>query len=208
MVIGAVAIIAFGCSVATPTEPSFALFPARLVVHYPIAGTNAMVGVTAGSTQFEAYTIDTDGVWTRVTPQATWSSSDSEALPVAPGPRGMFAFRRAGSHSVSAAYQGMQTSLPIDVRDAPTFPYLQIETQSQSVSVSIFTTIYLQLSSALNGRQQLMASQTTLSSSDESIGTIDKNGRFTAVSPGNVRITVTRDGLTNWYWRSVPPFEQ
>jgi uncharacterized protein YjdB len=51
-----------------------------------------------------------------------------------------------------------------------------------------------------------MSSETTLVSSDESIAVIDKNGRFTGISPGNVRITVTRDGLSDWYWRSVAPF--
>jgi hypothetical protein len=201
-------IIAFGCSASLPTDPSFTSLPARLVVHYPIAGTNAMVGVSGGSTQFEAYTIDTDGVWTRVTTQATWSSSDNQALPLSSGSRGVFTYRAGGRHVISATHQGLQGTLSVDVRDTPAFPYLHIQTQDQSVGISNFTSIFLQLSSAPNGRQQLMPLETTLVSSDESIATIDKNGRFMRVSPGNVRITVTHGGLTDWHWRSVPPFEQ
>jgi uncharacterized protein YjdB len=53
-----------------------------------------------------------------------------------------------------------------------------------------------------------MPSETTLVSSDESIATIDQNGRFTSVSPGNVRISVTHNGRSDWYWRSVAPFAQ
>jgi hypothetical protein len=208
MILGVAGIIAFGCSASLPTEPSFTSLPARLVLHYPIAGTNAMLGVGGGSTQFEAYTINSDGVWARVTTQAAWSSSDSQALTPSTGVRGVFTYRTAGSHTISVTYQGLQATLPVDVRDTPAFPYIHIESQSQSVGISVFTTIYLQFGSATNARRQLMPLETTLVSSDESIATIDKNGRFTRVSPGNVRITVTYDGLSDWHWRSVPPFEQ
>ena len=208
MIVGVAGIIAVGCSASLPTEPSFTSLPARLVLHYPIAGTNAMLGVTGGSTQFEAYTINSDGVWARVTTQAQWSSSDGLALTPSTGAPGVFTYRTAGRHMISATYQGLQATLPVDVRDTPPFPYLHIEAQRESVGVSNFTTIYLQLGSATNARQQLMPSETTLVSSDESIATIDKNGRFTRISPGNVRITVTHGGLSDWHWRSVPPFEQ
>jgi hypothetical protein len=200
-------VFAFGCTASLPSEPSFTSLPARLVVHYPIAGTNAMVGATGGSTQYEAYTIDSEGVWARVTTQATWSSSDPQGLAPVTAARGVFTYRTAGNYTISATYQGMQGVLPIEVRETPPFPYLHIETQSQVTGVSPFTSIYRYVSSAANGRQQLMPNQTTLASSDESIGKIDENGRFTRVSPGNVRITVTQNGLSDWHWRSVPPFE-
>jgi hypothetical protein len=142
-----------------------------------------------------------------VTTQATWSSSNSQALTPS-SPPGRFTYQIGGSHVISATYQGMQATLPIDVRDTPPFPYLHIQSQDQSVGISVFTSIYLYLSAAPSGRQQLMPSETTLVSSDESIATIDQNGRFTSVSPGNVRISVTHNGRSDWYWRSVAPFAQ
>jgi hypothetical protein len=45
----------------------------------------------------------------------------------------------------------------------------------------------------------------TLSSSDPSIATVDQRGVFIPVAPGYARIIATRDGLSDFYWRSVPP---
>lgn len=160
-----------------------------------------MVG---GSGRFEAYAIDSDGVWARVTTQATWLSSDLEALvPSAFGNgQGVFNYRSAGSYVISATYRGLVGALMLDIHEVPPFPYLTVEAQSSN-----FHSIYLVTSAASSGRQQLMTSQVTLSSSHPSIATLDGRGAFVPVAPGNARITVTRDGLSAFYWRSVAPRE-
>jgi hypothetical protein len=196
-----VGIAAAACTASLPTDPSFAAQPERLIVHFPTGGTRTVVG---GSGRFEAYTIDSDGVWARVTTEATWFSSDAEAI-VPISARGFYSYRSAGSHVISAGYQGLVGTLALDIRNEPPFPYLTVEAQSSSIGATAFHSIYLVTSAATGGRQQLMASQVTLSSSDPSIATLDQRGAFIAVAPGNARIIATRDGLSDFYWRSVPP---
>ena len=53
-----------------------------------------------------------------------------------------------------------------------------------------------------NGRP---ATGLTWSSSDERIVTIGEAGALTLRAPGNVRITASVDGLSDYYWMGVPP---
>jgi len=161
--------------------------------------------VVGGSGNFEAYTVDSDGVWARVTTQATWFSSDSQAVAPSTSGRGFFAYRNSGNYTIFANYQGLVGTLAVEIRDVPPFPYLTIEAQSSSIGPTAFHSIYLVTSAATSGRQQLMPSQVTLSSSDSSIATLDQRGVFIPVAPGNARIIATREGLSDFYWRSVPP---
>ena len=193
-----------GCTASLPTEPSFTPQAARLVVHFPIGGTKATVGATSGSQQFEAYAVDTDGVWTRVTSQAEWSSSDTQAVVPSTTARGAYTYRSAGSYVIHATHQGLRGALPLDVRPAPSFPYLDLQVQSSGGGT--FHTTYLMTSAATSGRLQLSTPQVTFSTSDASIAIVEV-GRFLRVSPGNVIITATADGLSDYYWRSVPPRE-
>ena len=195
-----IGIIAGGCTASFPTEPSFTPQPVSLVVHYPTGGTKATIGTTFDDQQFQAYAVDSDGVWTRVTAQAAWSSSDSQGLVPSTSTPGFMGYRNPGSYIVYASYQGMQGSLPVEVRAARTFPYLDLQVQSVQ-----FHGIFLFTSSASSGRQQLQTSQVTFSTSDASVASVDERGAFRAVSPGNVRITAVRDGLSDFYWRSVAP---
>jgi hypothetical protein len=190
-----------GCSASLPTDPSFAPMPARLVVHYPISGTKATIGATTGSQQFEAYAVDANGVWTHATAQAIWSSSDPEGVVPSPSVRGVFTYRTPGSHVIYATLNGLRGELPLDVRPAPAYPYLDLQVQSGQ-----FHAVYLMTSAGSGGRQQLTTSEVTIATSDESIAMIDR-GTFRRVSPGNVIITATRNGLSDFYWRSVPPRE-
>jgi hypothetical protein len=199
-----IGITAAACTASLPTDPSFTAEPQRLIVHFPTGGTRTVVG---GSGSFEAYSIDSDGVWARVTTQATWFSSDPQAIVPSTSRRGLFTYRNSGNHVIFANYQGRVGTLALEIRDVPPFPYLTIEAQSSSIGPTAFHTIYLVTSAATSGRQQLMTSQVTLSSSDPAIATVDQRGVFIPVAPGNARIIATRDGLSDFYWRSVPPRE-
>jgi Bacterial Ig-like domain (group 2) len=195
-----IGILASGCTASFPTEPSFTPQPVSLVVHYPTGGTKATLGTTFDDQQFEAYTIDSDGVWARVTTQATWSSSDTQGLIPATTTRGFFGYRNPGNYVIYATYQGLQGTLPLEIRPPKEFPYLELQVQSLQ-----FHGVFLFTSGASSGRQQLQTSQVTFSTSDPSVGFVDERGAFRAVSPGNVRITAVRDGLSDFYWRSVAP---
>ena len=204
LLIVSIAGVLAGCTAKLPTEPTFIPLAARLVVHFPIGGTKATVGATSGSQQFEAYAVDTNGVWTRVTSQAVWSSSDTQAVVPSPSVRGSFTYRAAGSYVIHATYQGLQDALPLDVRPAPAYPYLDLQVQSSGGGA--FHSVFLMTSAASSGRQQLSTPQVTFSTSDPAIATITV-GQFVRVSPGNVLVTAAVGGLSDYYWRSVPPRE-
>ena len=186
------------CSVSSPADPSFPTQAPALVIHYPANGTRMMTGGLANFTQFEAYTIDTDGVYVNVTTRAAWASSDAQVLSQV-NPTGVFMLARGGSAAVSAAYQGVQATLPVVVRDPPAFPYLQISLnppgQAPSVSIRLGPV----------GTQPLTIGEVSWTTSDEQIATLDSLKRATPHAPGNVTITATVDGLSDWYWISAPP---
>jgi len=189
-----------GCTASLPAEPTSPAQLARLVVHYPIGGSRAVVGVNDGSTpQFQAYTIDSDDVWARVTSEATWSSSDTVGLSPSTITPGLFGYRTPGSYVIYATYRGLQAALPIDVRAVPPFPYLELGNFQNRISPT------LRFAAGSGNAQSLLSTQVTWSSSDERVAKVDTAGTFMAVAPGNVRIFATRDGLSDFYWRSVAP---
>lgn len=186
------------CTATFPTEPTFPAQVADLVIHYPTTGTKAVAGFNENAPRFEAYTIDSDGVWASVTSRATWTSSDIAALTPSTTSPGVFStFRVAGRYEIYALYQGRQAVLTVDVRAVPPFPYLELS------SVSGFSPIVRVRTNSSAGTQ--ITSGVTWSSSDERIATIDSRGVVTPLAPGNVRIIGTYEGLSDFFWRSVPP---
>jgi hypothetical protein len=181
--------IAASCSAALPTEPSFPPQAATIVIQYQQGGTR-MVG---GTGQLFAFAVDADGIYTNVTNEAAWSTSDPQALRV----QGSSVSGPAGSYEVYAAFQGMRGVLPIEIRSAPGFPNIEISLTGSPRNV--------QLRPAATGSSQSVSTQVTWTSSDERLATVDARGYLTPLMPGNVRITATFNNMSDYYWVAVPP---
>ncbi|MEO8678856.1 MAG: Ig-like domain-containing protein [Vicinamibacterales bacterium] len=192
----AVSCIVTSCSPSFPSQPSAPAELASIVVHYPVLGFRS--STTTAVQQFEAYAVDTDGVYLRITNQVTWASSDPSRLVPSATRAGAVSIGTAGNAVLLVIYQGFQSDLPIEIR-SPSVPRLQIQTpavEGLSVSVAVVTA---------GGTQTVANTTAAWTSGDESIATVDVGGKVTGHRPGNVRIRATRDGLSDFYWMSVPP---
>jgi hypothetical protein len=187
-------LLGIACNASYPTEPTDPAPLAELVVHYPTAGMRLVSGAFDPK-QFDAYAIDVDRVYTKVTAQAVWSSSDTRVLLQPPAP-GVFNPGQPGEAHIVATYRGLQAVLPVVVRDPPSFPFLEIRDTHTP-----FPTMHLRTDSSL-GRQ--VNEQATWTTSDEQIATVER-GRVVGHRAGNVRVIATFDGLSDWYWLSFPP---
>jgi Bacterial Ig-like domain (group 2) len=188
------------CSASFPTEPSATVPPlSGLVVRYPVRGTRMVIeSAELFNRQFEAYTVDADGVYTRVTDHAAWLSTDTLVVRpsvISPGIIGLF---QAGSAEIHASYQGFLTSLPVVVRDRPAPPYLEITVGISPVRVEV-------VSGQSGTNRQTITSGVTWTSSDGRIASVDGRGSVSGLLPGNVEIRATYNGLSDRYWMSVPP---
>ena len=104
-----------GCSASYPTGPE----PTVAAVRIHVAATVQEL-VPNSTAQFIAYAIDSDGVYTNVTSQASWSTSDSSVLSVSPNQntrvvRGV----SAGDANVMVSFNGQTDSVTLRVNPCP-----------------------------------------------------------------------------------------
>jgi hypothetical protein len=189
--------IVASCSPSFPTQSSTTAELASIVINYPVSGIRLAQG---SGGQFEAYAVDTDGVYLRITNDVTWTSSDTSRLLPAPGRPGVISIGPPGNADLQVVYKGILAALPIEIRSL-TNPRLQIQFPASALaSISVSTV------SATGGFNTIANTSVTWSSSDESRATVDAVGKVTTHIPGAVRITATRDGFSpDSYWMSVPP---
>jgi hypothetical protein len=190
-----IAFIVAACSPVFPAQPSTPAELASIAVMYPVAGFRT---VPSASGQFEAYAVDTDGVYLRVTNEVLWGTSDTSRIVLDRNRPGFVSLGPAGAADLIVVYRGSQANLPLDVRSL-SIPRLTIELPRTLSSAGLF------LSTASGSFTSVPSLSATWTSSDESIATVDVIGKVTARKVGNVRITATRDGLTDFFWMSVPP---
>jgi hypothetical protein len=182
------------CSPVFPAQPSTPAELASIAVMYPVAGLRT---VPSASGQFEAYAVDADGVYLRVTNEVTWGTSDTSKLTLDRNRPGFVSLGPAGAADLIVVYRGSQANLPIDIRSV-SVPRITIDLP-RTVSAS------LSLSTASGSFTSVPNLSARWTSSDESIAAVDVNGRVTGRKVGNVRIIATRDGLTDFFWISIPP---
>jgi hypothetical protein len=164
-----------------------------LAIRYPLFGSRDVISTSA---TFDAYTIDADGVYARVSQGTFWSSSDTRVL-TANG--STISFRQTGDAFVIGTYQGLVGTLPVSVRPA-TDRNAGLEIQSIGSSVSTKpVTLYA------GGAGSTVTASVAWASSDERIATVNERGVVTGIAPGNVRISATLNGLSDFFWMSVAP---
>jgi hypothetical protein len=105
----------------------------------------------------------------------------------------------AGNADLLIIYRGFQSSLPIEIRSV-SGPRLQVTLPTTANGL-----LLVQMVSASGGFSEIPLTSITWTSSDESIATVNAAGKVTGHRPGNVRIIATRNGLSDFYWMSVPP---
>jgi hypothetical protein len=188
------------CSPSFPTQPSTPAELAAIVINYPGLGIRL---VPTGNGQFEAWAVDTDGVYSRITNQVTWTSSDTSRILPAAGRPGVVSLGPAGNAELQVVYKGILAALPIEIRSLSN-PRLQIELRTVPAgSISVFTV------NASGAFISVANTSVKWTSSDESRATVDVLGKVTTHIPGAVLITATRDGFaSDSYWMSVPPRSQ
>ena len=191
-----IGLLAAGCNVSFPTEPSPAAQIVSLVIHYTPYGTRMVAGWDQPFTSrsFEAYAIDSDGVYSNVTRQSSWTASNRDVIPFS-GVPGSVRVAQAGTTTLIATYQGLVATLRVDVRPPDDPPHLEISLNGpRSVSLR-------QPRTSTN----VDRNEVTWTSSDPDVATLDRFGNVIGHRPGNVRITATHQGMTDWYWISVAP---
>ena len=187
---------AAGCNASFPTEPSPAARIASLVIHYTPFGTRMVAGWDQPFTSrnFEAYTIDSDGVYANVTRQSTWTASHPDVIPLA-GIPGSLTRAQAGTTTLIATYEGFVATLRVEVRPPDNPPHLEINLNGpRAVSLRLPRT-----------SQIVDRNLVTWTSSDHEVATVDRFGNLEPHRPGNVRIIANYDGMSDLYWTSVPP---
>lgn len=202
-----VAIAAASCTASFPAQPTTTAAASELAIRYPTTGTSLVAAATPAVAQgnpyfttfftLDLYAIDTDRVYSIVTDQAVWTSSN-DAVVRSNGP-GRMRIGSAGTATLYAAYGGLVATLPVVVTEK-SFPFLAIRRFEQSRG-SVGLTAEA-ISSATSG--PVVTTLATWSSSDERIATVSQ-GHVELHAMGNVEIRATYNGMSDSYWISNPP---
>lgn len=161
------------------------------------------------SARFIAYAIDRQGVYTDITSQAEWSTSNAKVLTVTPG-QGAAVVRTVspGDARVIASFHGQRDSATLRVyREPRSAPRIEIETTGSlpTIDAGRAQTTQLQIRSyPLSGLPQIVTAASTITTSNPGIAVVT-GGRLRPISTGIFRITATYNGMTATALSSVPP---
>jgi hypothetical protein len=194
------ALLASACSASYPTAPGGASTVGLMI------DVRALGSVTPAQVLvFEAFSLDSDGAYHNVSTIATWSSSDPSVVRASAG--GLVTSVAPGGAQIMARYEGASGSawmVVTDPRQPESYPRLTVQpVRLTAVGGTALPSAILQLSP--DASRQLVTTRVTWSSSEPAVATIDANGRMRAVGIGTTLITATLDGLTDWFWVTVPP---
>jgi uncharacterized protein YjdB len=149
---------------------------------------------TRGQLRLVAY--QSDGSTVEATAEATWRSSNLAVAAVVPtGDEAGFGYLLApGTATVSASYDGLETSIPVTVT-----PAVLVEILLEPVDASIAAGIDLQYTATgiySDGRSEPLQDEVSWQSSDPAVATVDLAGLAHGVAPGVATVTATFDGVS------------
>lgn len=190
------------CAPSLPTAPTAPVAAVRL--HYTAATTDLNI---AGSATLRAFAIDADSVYSDVTPQVAWFSSDPVVAQTA-GTSNVVRALSAGTAVITGQYRGLADSVRLVVRPfgQPPFPYLDLQAMGDPRAVGRRSQGVLMLRESATSTRPV-ADAAAWTSSDSRVATVER-GLVTAVAPGTVEITATYQGLSVRYGLSIAPRQQ
>jgi hypothetical protein len=192
---------ATSCTASYPTAPDPAVM--AMFIYQPAAG-RLDIGT---SRAFRAYAVDSDGVYEEVTFKSQWSSSDpSIARQVTAGGALTFVGVAAGGTQLTARYGGVQATMVLAVSDPAlqAYPRLVISNGAPPrVGTSGQASVFRE--TGRNGGRTNVTNLAFFTSSNPEVATVTEGGFVRAVGVGNALISVDVQGLTEWYWLSIPP---
>lgn len=204
-------VISASCTAKYPTEPTKAPPVGLYLAYASPKGRTAPTATTGTNTySFLAYTIDTDGVYERVSDRAVWSSSDETIVrPATSTPSGLtrsFLAVSPGTASVTARYQGVEATAPVQIVEngiLSAVPRIDLTWTGQTSVGSVSVVRALMRTATQNNVDVSGAAQWT--SSNPEVATVDSGGVIRAISPGTTIISASANGLVDWFWFSVIP---
>jgi hypothetical protein len=191
-----VCVASASCTASYPTEPTKARAVGLLLLYAEAKGRIASPG---GQYSFTAVTVDSDGAYENVNDRATWLSSDDDVMRHTA--RGVYRPFGTGTAQAIVRFEGFEANAPmVPVATALLEQYPRLNV----VLPGTRPQAWLREGPATNQTRQV-TDQASWSSSDHRVATIAANGAVTTVGIGTTLITVTYNGLTDWYWMSVGP---
>lgn len=188
------------CTASYPTEPSIARPVGLLLLYSEPRGRVAAAGGTQNQYSFSAVTVDNDGAYQFVDDRVTWLSTDDSVMQHTS--RGTYVAVGPGTAQAIARYEGFEASAPMMAVNRglldDVYPRLNV------VSPGTRPQAWVRRGPASNQSTQV-TSQASWSSSDPRVATVGSTGVVTTLGVGTTLITVSFDGLTDWYWLSVAP---
>jgi hypothetical protein len=192
-----------GCSASYPTAPAPTITAVRIHVT-----SNVWDLIPNSSVQMVAYAIDSDGVYTEVTGQASWSSSDASVLSTQPVQNGRLPIRAvsAGDASLAVNFSGRTDEITLRVFPFPrSSPRIQLGGTPFLPSLAPNRLLVVGVDQFMPGApSQIVTAGATITSSDPNVAIVD-GSTIRPVSPGTVRITATYNGMTATALTSVLP---
>ena len=195
-----------GCSASYPTAPEPTL--AAVAIHVDSTVWDLLPNNVA---QFRAYAIDSDGVYTDVTGQASWSTSDAGVLSTLPIQTGRAPVRgvSAGDADVVVTYGGRTDSVTLRVHAFPRpVPRLELSSGGGSSSLLInpnrTSTLNVSVRHYTSNLFQTVTSAVTITTSDPNVAVAERD-TIRPVAPGTFRILASYNGMTATALASVAP---
>ncbi|WP_409342985.1 SpoIID/LytB domain-containing protein [Paenibacillus sp. MBLB4367] len=150
-----------------------------------------------GQAQTVATAVYSDGSAFVVTPEVTFSSSNTEVLQVSPA--GAIQGLKAGVANVIAAYRGQTGTLT--VRVTPIVESIELNGLSAVKAGQVQTAVVNAVYS--DGSRVVVTAGITFDSSDKNVATVDANGKVTALASGSTEISAAYLNYTARYLLQV-----
>jgi hypothetical protein len=196
--IGLVLIVCgIACTARYPESPTPASTLAGVRIHYNSPHTS--IG-TLSTVSLTLYAIDTEGVYSVVTGQASWFSSNTAVATVTNGTaRGV----ANGTADIVATYQGYTSSARVQVGDpnAGRFPTLGVSFSPPEPGRTARLSARFTQAAGVPSRD--VYSEAQWFTSDPRVFTVT-NGELKAEGPGTASITASYSGATSTVYASVP----